>query len=160
MNSLLRLIQTVEPWPCCILSVNSSSNSLFYYPKDWQAGTLSHTHTDRWTEGPIIIVSDFCAKLQLCQTVLDKHIYTHTHTHTHTHLRTPMSTAVGGKTAQPAQSSSNLTGIKWPLHRGSHMCVHACTVHAQTHTRTHNNNRGANECQTAGELDRKPSIYS
>ena len=160
VNSLLRLIQTVKPWPCCILSVNSSSNSLFYYPTDWQAGTLSHTHTDRLTEGPIIIVSDFCAELQLCQTVLDKN--THTHTHTHAHLRTPLSTAVGGKTAQPTQSSSNLTGIKWPLHRGSHVCacMHVLYMHTHTHTHTHNNNRGEmNVRQQENWTGNHPSIH-
>lgn len=62
--------------------------------------------------------------------------------HTHTHSCTPVSAAVGGKTAQPMLSCSNLTGIKWPLHRGSHMCACArmytlCKKKQKNNTLTH-----------------------
>lgn len=77
--------------------------------------------------------------------------------HTHTHLCTPLSTVVGGKTANAVIQQS---GIKWTLHRDSHVRarMHACIVHAETHA--HTQRGGQNDCQTAGELDRKPSIYS
>lgn len=55
--------------------------------------------------------------------------------HTHTHLCTPLSTLVGGKTANAVIQQS---GIKWTLHRDSYVRarMHACIVHAETHAHT------------------------
>lgn len=83
VNSLLKLIQAVTHWPCCTLYVStqfpfSLANTLTSRQE------LPHTERERV---PSIIVSDFCAKLQLCQTISD--------TITHIHLCTPLSTAVG-----------------------------------------------------------------
>lgn len=53
--------------------------TVFQNPFSILTNRHSLTYTDRWTESPIIIVSDFSAKLQLWQTVLD----TRTHTYAH-----------------------------------------------------------------------------
>lgn len=112
MNSPLKLIQNVPTRPCCILSVNSPSNSLHLHPTPWQAGTLSHIQMERSSHycsvDLIVPVLDFFANLQLRQGGGGD-------------LCMLLRVAVGGKTAWTMQSSSSLTGIKWPLHRGSHM---------------------------------------
>lgn len=69
MNSPLKLIQNAPTRPCCILSVNSPSNSLRLHPTPWQAGTLSHIQMERSSHhcsvDLIVIVLDFFANLQL-----------------------------------------------------------------------------------------------
>lgn len=93
---------------------------------------LSHTYRQMDRRSCHYSVRFLCKTTTMSDGVRD----THARTQTCARMHTSPSIAVIGKTAQLMQSSSSLTGIKWPLHRGSHACVNACTVHAQRDTQT------------------------